>query len=341
VSQIVPQQLIYGRRTEFLKIALSEWVVLLSSLFCFGLYSFLNLELVSPWRLLTQRVFSLFLFYLYSLVPFFLVVRFIHLRQQKKNKVVPELSHTWRYFRATQLNLKVLIEHLRYLLLLSWLFVLFIQLKNLAPFIVTSLFDSYFERFERSIFRGNLPSTLIRDYFGSIYAELFSDGYFLFYPFVSLLIYIFLFQPNPRLRSEFLLAFSMTWIVGALVVLLLPTVGPCFDAEFASVRSLPPTGVSKMQNEIWNLRQKLLQTGNGINLISGFPSLHIAISCLGGIYLKRVSKLLAVLAWCFFLLTTITTLYFSWHYLLDDLGGIALAIFCARFAAYRYAQYVR
>jgi hypothetical protein len=342
LNQISPQQIVYERRTEFLKLGSAEWLIVSSTLICFGLYTFLGLTLVTPWTLLSQRLVSLASFYLYSLIPFFLVVRFIHLRQQRPNRIVPELSHTWRYFKATQLNSKVLIQHARYLFCLSWLFVLFIQIKNLAPFIITKTFDSYFEKFERGMFGGHLPTQLTRDYFGTNYAELFSDGYFLFYPFVSLLIYIFLFQPNPRLRAEFLLAFSLTWIIGVLVVLILPTVGPCFDSELSVLsHELPFTGVSKMRLEIWNLRQKLLQYGSGINLISGFPSLHVAIVCLGAVYLRRVSIYLAVLAWAFLALTTITTLYFSWHYLLDDIGGIALALFSARFARYKYAQFVR
>lgn len=342
MSQIVPQQVVYERRTEFLKLSSAELVVLATTLICFGLYAFLGLTMVTPWTLLSQRLVSLGLFYLYALVPFFLIVRFVHLKQQRRHKIVPDFSHTWRYFRATQLNSKVLWQHLRYLLLLSWLFVLFIQLKNLAPFIVTKLFDSYFEKFERGMFNGRLSTTLVRDYFGSNYADLFSDGYFLFYPFVSLLIYIFLFQPNARLRSEFLLAFSLTWIVGVLLVLVIPTVGPCFDSELGYLSSeLPVTGVSKMQAEIWNLRVKLLQYGTGINLISGFPSLHIAVVSLGVIYLRRVSIYLSILAACFLVLTAISTLYFSWHYLLDDLGGVALAVFAARYASYKYAQFVR
>jgi membrane-associated phospholipid phosphatase len=213
-------------------------------------------------------------------------------------------------------------------------------LKNLAPFIVRKVFDPFIDKFERGAFRGELLSQIVRDYFGADYSDIFSDGYFLFYPFVSLLIYIFLFQPNPRIRAEFLFAFTMTWIVGALLVLAIPTLGPCFSAELNILPyELPPTGVSRMQLEIWNLRNKLLTTGTGLNLISGFPSLHVAVVTLGALYLRRISIIISLLAWIFCCITIITTLYFGWHYAVDDIGGILLAVFASRYARFKYAQY--
>jgi membrane-associated phospholipid phosphatase len=59
-------------------------------------------------------------------------------------------------------------------------------------------------------------------------------------------------------------------------------------------------------------------------MISGFPSLHIAVVLTGSVYLSHIHWAVAFLSWIFVLLTINSTLYLGWHYLLDDVGAVAL-----------------
>ena len=116
------------------------------------------------------------------------------------------------------------------------------------------------------------------------------------------------------------------------MVIAVPTWGPCFyRPELFS--GLPLTEVRKLMDDLW--RDKLFVerqpfSEQGIFLISGFPSLHIAVVVFGSLSLGKVSFTLAARSWGFTAITAVATLYFGWHYVLDDIGGFLLGagIFC-------------
>ena len=331
-------KLIFSRQTRFGFLWLGELCLVVTTIACFAAYHFFNLSLINPLGLFLERIGSLVLFYGFCLFPLVLVVRFRHLRAQRP--AIPTLVATWRLFKLIYLSKTALIDAGRYLFGMAWLFVLFIQLKNLAPLLNKRIFDPFFVRFERSLFQGQILATSVFAELGPESAKVLSEGYLLFYPFVSLLIYIMLFQGNSRLREEFYFSFTLTWIIGAFFVLLIPTLGPCFfENSGFPIQDLPTSGVSGMQESIWRLRINLLESRRGINLISGFPSLHVAITVLGALTLWRVSRTLSLLAWIFTILTYLTTFYFGWHYLFDDIGGAMLAVYIYRVARSRFMQY--
>ncbi len=67
-------------------------------------------------------------------------------------------------------------------------------------------------------------------------------------------------------------------------------------------------------------------------MISGFPSLHMAVTVLGSVYLGKLHWSLAAASWIFVLLITNSTIYLGWHYVLDDIGSLALVYVCIRLA---------
>ena len=91
-----------------------------------------------------------------------------------------------------------------------------------------------------------------------------------------------------------------------------------------------------MQEELWRNRLHVLRNpydNSGAFLISGLPSLHIAVVLLGTYYLNKLSKLIGLVSFMFLILTFISTIYFGWHYVVDDIGAgflVALAILIAR-----------
>lgn len=322
------------RRERHFGLYLAEWVVLASAIVCFGLYDFLDVRPHSLYNMFLERAASLLSYYLLALPLTLLVLRLRHLRVSKKERAgVPPVRATWEHFRGKFLTGRSLLLDLRALLLCVVLFILFIELKHLTPFIRQTLFDKRFINHELGIMGGRLASESVVDLLGFRLAPLLSEGYFLFYPYVAILIYLFVLQRNQSLRAEFLLGLSLCWIIGVFLIYLLPTLGPVFVLD--SFHALPQTGVSLMQEKLLRMRESVLAGKGGVYLISGFPSLHVAITAYGTVMLWRISRLLSLLSFLVLLLTLITTLYFGWHYLMDDVGGLLLGVGVA-VAVWRY-----
>ena len=60
--------------------------------------------------------------------------------------------------------------------------------------------------------------------------------------------------------------------------------------------------------------------------IGAFASLHVAIVFTGALVAHRMglAPLVRWGMWVFFGLTTLSTVYFGWHYLLDDVAGLGI-----------------
>jgi hypothetical protein len=141
---------------------------------------------------------------------------------------------------------------------------------------------------------------------------------------------------NMPLRNQFLVTLVLTWaILGTLLPLLLPAVGPCFygllypdrvdpfrplmeyliaaDGQY-TIRALD------LQQALWaDFQAGELRPGSGI---SATPSMHVAIATLIALLARRVSRLLAMAALVFVILTVIATVHLGWHYAVD--GYISL-----------------
>ena len=73
---------------------------------------------------------------------------------------------------------------------------------------------------------------------------------------------------------------------------------------------------------IWGVSTDAVQS------VAGFASLHTAITLLVALMVQFTvqSKILKWVFWVNFGLTVVATLYFGWHYIADDIAGIAIAL---------------
>jgi membrane-associated phospholipid phosphatase len=67
---------------------------------------------------------------------------------------------------------------------------------------------------------------------------------------------------------------------------------------------------------------------SSLQSVAGFASLHCAITLLVTLMIQYTvrNRLLKIVMWVNFCLTCVATLYFGWHYVSDDLAGIAIAL---------------
>jgi membrane-associated phospholipid phosphatase len=124
-------------------------------------------------------------------------------------------------------------------------------------------------------------------------------------------------------------ALCLNWSLGALSYYLLPSVGPRY-ANRDIVADLPETSVSSLQEYLERARLAVLADPSGTEVlhgIAGFASLHVSVVATALFFAIRagMAKAVRAAALVYLLLTAIATIYFGWHYLLDDIAGLGIA----------------
>jgi membrane-associated phospholipid phosphatase len=142
---------------------------------------------------------------------------------------------------------------------------------------------------------------------------------------------------NPLPGLWWVLTLGVNWTLGTISYYLVPTMGPYFIAPqlFAN---LPETGVSRLQDTLWVDRLQVLAdptATDAVQSIAGFASLHASImfSAVLTAHLLGLHRLLRIALWVLFTLTMLATVYFGWHYVLDDLAGLAIGAFAVWISA--------
>lgn len=299
-----------------------EYLLAVTFFVVLSLYRFLDIPLRQPWELYFTRVLGAFGWYFLALflTPFFLRLKDLGASRSRSRQ------ETWREFRNDYFTLPRLLRDLRLVHALGLVFVLFIELKHLIPFLAWRYFDDLLFDFELSLFGEGLLTKPLQTLFGVTNAPWWSCVYTLFFPYMGILLGVFVLQRDGLLASRFTLGFAWVWFLGILLVYLVPTLGPCF-LKPELYRELPATPTSELIDQLW--KGKLFVEANprnsaGIYLISGFPSLHMAVVSYGTLMFGRVGRFAFWISFLFLILTTLSTLYFAWHYLIDDLGGVLL-----------------
>ena len=134
--------------------------------------------------------------------------------------------------------------------------------------------------------------------------------------------------PQVRKAYVFLSAATWAWILGTLCYYLLPSLGPYAAApgEFAGLRHTP---ITDTQAEYLVERAAFLADPSAPDAfvsLGAFASLHVGFTTLVFLMaryygLRRLSRVLAVYLGA----VIVATVYFGWHYVLDDIAGVLLA----------------
>ena len=244
----------------------------------------------------------------------------------------------WLIFLKRFLSPRDILADLRHINALLLTLLGYQELKNLTPLISPTLFDGVFIRWERLIFSGRLFAQVLwepfYDVLGRYAAPFMSFCYTDFIPYIFLLCAVMILQRDKQLRTNFCLAFALMWLIGIMVTYGFPTLGPCF-VEPRLFDRLPRTDVNYLKEFLaygMLLQKKNPLDANAYFLIAGLPSLHLAATILGSIFLFRVNIYLGIISWLVCLGTAVSTLYFGWHYVIDNLAAILVAAFAMQIA---------
>ncbi len=207
------------------------------------------------------------------------------------------------------------------------------NLKSFLPFVTDgALQDAGLLDLDKAMFLGSQPSTLMHDLLGTgLSAEALSAVYLAFLTFVPLSLGVALVWSSRVVAGVwYVTSLGVVWMLGILSYYLVPSLGPVYvrPGLFAD---LPQTGVSELQATLLEHRREVVADPNATDVvqsIAGFASLHIAVIMTAALIAHRVGapRFLRVSLWIFLGLTVLATVYFGWHYLIDDVAGIAIAL---------------
>ena len=202
------------------------------------------------------------------------------------------------------------------------------NLKSFLPFLVDQNQDATLMNFERGIFGGRDPGELLHDLLGTgIAAHLLSAVYLFYLAFIPISLgAALILASNPVPGMWWVTALGVNWTLGVVSYYIIPAMGPAF-ADPTLVQGLPDTGVAALQESLWNARREVLTdpfSTTQVQSIAAFASLHTSVVFSAALiaHVVRVPKLLRVSLWVFLGLVVLSTMYFGWHYIVDDIAGL-------------------
>ncbi len=206
------------------------------------------------------------------------------------------------------------------------------NLKNFLPQVTKSLYDSQLHQIDKVLMFGNEPAVVLHQVLGENYAaHVLAWVYLLFLPISPASLVVFLvWSRNISYGYWYATAQCLAWTLGTASYYILPTLGPNFASPFR-YRDLDQTGVSTLLESLYYSRQDVLNDPRGttaIQSVAGFASLHVGIILTLALVTHYTVRHVAIRwsMWVFFGLTVLSTLYFGWHYIADDIAGASIAI---------------
>ena len=206
------------------------------------------------------------------------------------------------------------------------------NLKAIVPLLRPGdLFDRQLADLDRAMFAGHDPAALLHTVLGiGIPTHILSTAYAAFIVFLPLSLAVALvFSPDLRAGLFYATALSANWVLGAASYFLLPSLGPIYF-EPSAFAELPYSEVTRLQDMLLDQRVDFLAhpVTATPQSIAAFASLHISMSLTAALaaHLLGLGRRLKIGLWIWFALTVLDTVYFGWHYVLDDVGGVAIAV---------------
>ncbi|MGI8900067.1 MAG: phosphatase PAP2 family protein [Nocardioides sp.] len=217
---------------------------------------------------------------------------------------------------------------------LSSFFVTYVSyrnLKNYLPQLGGETQDTVLHRIDEVLAFGYEPAVILHNLLGEgVSAHVLAFVYLLFLPLspASLVVWL-VWARNISYGYWYATAHCLTWALGTASYYMVPSLGPNF-AYVWLYRDLDQTSVSALQDALYNGRTDTIYDpfADSVQSVAGFASLHVAIILTLALVTQYTVRHAWVRwsMWGFFALTVMSTLYFGWHYIADDIAGALIAV---------------
>jgi hypothetical protein len=218
---------------------------------------------------------------------------------------------------------------LRGVLVIAVMFTLYTTLGHVAFLAIPWDADPWLDSADRALLLGRSPSLLLAPLGVTRWAEILSVFYAAFIPYLYLSIFLGLIGRPVRERDEFVIGFATLYALSFLGYLFLPARGPI--VELASEFANPVRG-----GAFHRLVLRSVEAAGGPH--GAFPSLHVGASFYAALFdLRHGNTLRALIYAPLLVLIVFATLVLRYHYLVDLIAGILLALLASRVAGPRHA----
>jgi hypothetical protein len=215
-------------------------------------------------------------------------------------------------------------------------------LKVTLPYANGFWADPLLANIDATLFGGTDPWRITHALLG--WASPFIDRAYLTWAPLNLLMMLGLLLMRPSIgRNRCLLAWFLIVSVSALTQYLLPSAGPIFyeaaghGSRFEDLPLQP--WVETTRHYLWagyiNPDQRV---GSGI---SAMPSVHVGIACWVALVIRLYLPRLQALGWLFVGVIVTGSVHLGWHYAVDGLAGMAIAILAWKLAAVKLGLWRR
>ncbi len=214
-------------------------------------------------------------------------------------------------------------------------YVAYRNFKGFLPFLSPGINDTGLLELDRALFFGHDPATLLHDLLGTGFANSFLSFFYVIYlAFVPISLAVALvWFGDMRNGLWYAMALCLNWVFGAVSYYLIPSMGPAFVAPelFAD---LAPSSSSALQHSLWVERLNVIYGSapgvaeDVLQSIAAFASLHVSVCLTAALIaqLLRVNKWLRWSLWAYFWIVVVATVYLGWHYFIDDIAGVVIAL---------------
>ena len=205
------------------------------------------------------------------------------------------------------------------------------NLKSVLPvYREGTLYDHELLELDRWMFGGTDPAIILHNIFGmDLTAEVLSFIYVAYLPLIPITLGVFLvLSRDLTVGAWYATTLSLNWVLGTISYYIMPALGPIY-ARPDLYAQLPNTSVSSLQSALMNNRLEFLAdpaTSDVIHGVAAFASLHVSVTFAAALFMHRTNqhRLVRWVAWAFFGMTFVATLYFGWHYMIDNIAGVAI-----------------
>lgn len=208
-------------------------------------------------------------------------------------------------------------------------------IKTSMPYIVPFWADPMFAELDRLLHFGVDPWRLSHDLGALLPMEAILPAYLSVWAFPALCLPVFLaaFDRDARRVRRFMLLYVLSWaLIGNLLALGFNSAGPIFYdrllgterfAEMIAVLKSSPmagTNIPTIQQNLWTVYVEKGQAfGSGI---SAFPSVHVSVAMVTGLYAIERSRWSAPFGVLFVAVIQFLSVYTGYHYALDGYVSI-------------------